>query len=231
MNLNVTNVNGKFLVDSREVAEMTGKRHGNLMRDIDGFVEILNKVTNSNMSSLEFFIEGKYQDDKGETRRKYDLTRKGCDMVANKMTGEKGVLFTATYVTKFAEMEHRQQNNVEVLSERKALIQSLKLTAELAGEMEEIKDLTQAHGQKLLELESKVDEQITLDSGDQRKVQKAVARKIYSIEQDKKQRSVLFQQLHREIKDRWAVPSYKDVRKLELTGLMDYIEAWRPVAA
>ena len=28
-----------------------------------------------------------------------------CDMVANKMTGEKGVLFTAAYVTKFEEME------------------------------------------------------------------------------------------------------------------------------
>ena len=35
----------------------------------------------------------------------YLLTKKGCDMVANKMTGTKGVLFTAAYVTKFDEME------------------------------------------------------------------------------------------------------------------------------
>ncbi|MDN9204386.1 phage antirepressor KilAC domain-containing protein, partial [Clostridioides difficile] len=33
------------------------------------------------------------------------LTKKGCDMVANKMTGEKGIIFTAIYVTKFEEME------------------------------------------------------------------------------------------------------------------------------
>ncbi len=46
-------------------------------------------------SRVDFFILSTYQDSKGETRPCYLLTKKGCDMVANKMTGEKGVLFTA----------------------------------------------------------------------------------------------------------------------------------------
>ena len=37
-------------------------------------------------------------------------------MVANKMTGEKGVLFTAEYVTRFNEMEHYLQTGYSQLS-------------------------------------------------------------------------------------------------------------------
>ncbi|WP_246061332.1 phage regulatory protein/antirepressor Ant [Paenibacillus oralis] len=105
--LTIRNANGKLLADSREVAEMTGKRHDHLIRDIDSYVNILNKATTPDLGASNFFIESSYVDSKGEKRRRYDLTRKGCDMVANKMTGEKGVLFTATYVTRFEEMEHQ----------------------------------------------------------------------------------------------------------------------------
>jgi len=100
--LTVLNQNGQLLVDSREVAEMTGKQHAHLLRDIKGYIEILNQ---SNFGFVDFFIESTYEDGKGERRPCYLVTRKGCDMVANKMTGEKGVLFTAAYVTRFEEME------------------------------------------------------------------------------------------------------------------------------
>jgi Rha family phage regulatory protein len=101
-NLTLTNQNGTWYADSREVAEMVDKEHKNLFRDIQGYCNIL---TGSNLSALDFFAESNYTDAKGEIRPCYLITRKGCDMVANKMTGEKGVLFTATYVTKFEEME------------------------------------------------------------------------------------------------------------------------------
>lgn len=101
--LTIVNQNGKLLVDSREVAEMIGKRHDHLIRDIDGYVSILNQ--NPNLGADNFFIESTYESGTGRSYKRYLLTRKGCDMVANKMTGEKGVLFTAAYVTKFEEME------------------------------------------------------------------------------------------------------------------------------
>ncbi|WP_236018252.1 phage antirepressor KilAC domain-containing protein [Alicyclobacillus suci] len=103
---NVVQRNGRFVVDSREVARMTERRHDNLVRDIDGYVAILSH--SSNLRADEFFIESTYTAGTGREYRHYYLTRKGCDMVANKMTGEKGVLFTAAYVTKFEEMERAQ---------------------------------------------------------------------------------------------------------------------------
>lgn len=102
MNLIIKNQNGVLVTDSREVAQMIGKEHKHLLRDIRGYVEILTK---SNFGLSDFFIEDNYKDSTGRKLPCYLITKKGCDMVANKMIGEKGVLFTATYVTKFEEME------------------------------------------------------------------------------------------------------------------------------
>jgi len=104
--LTVINHNGQFVVDSREVARMIEVRHSDLLEKIQGYVKTLDTNENGNFRSLDFFIPSTYTVE-GNTKVYpcYLLTRKGCDMVANKMTGEKGVLFTAAYVTKFEEME------------------------------------------------------------------------------------------------------------------------------
>lgn len=53
----------------------------------------------------EFFIPSTYTDETGRTLPCFLCTRSGCDMIANKMIGEKGTLFTAAYVKRFREME------------------------------------------------------------------------------------------------------------------------------
>ncbi len=102
--LQVFNSNGKDVVDSREVAEMTNVRHADLLEKINGYT---NHLANGKFRSLDFFIPNTYKDGQGKERPCYLLTRKGCDMVANKMTGEKGVLFTAAYVTAFEKMREK----------------------------------------------------------------------------------------------------------------------------
>ena len=105
--LQLINEHGKIYADSRQVAEMIGKRHADLMRSIDGYVEVLGQ--NAKLRSDNFFIKSSYQAGTGKTYPCYKLTRKGCDMVANKLTGAKGILFTAEYVTRFEEMEKQLQ--------------------------------------------------------------------------------------------------------------------------
>ena len=114
MKLTVINHNGIEVVDSREVAEMTGKEHRHLIRDIRGYAEIIENSTEPNFGLSDFFIPNTYMDSTGRTLPCYLLTKKGCDMVANKMTGEKGVLFTAAYVTAFEKMR-------EALTEKKPM--------------------------------------------------------------------------------------------------------------
>ena len=108
MNLTIIQENNQLLVDSREVAAMIGKRHADLIRDIDGYKLILDQ--NAKLRSDDFFIESHYKAGTGKPYKCYKLTKQGCEMVANKLTGEKGILFTATYVSRFNEMESREKH-------------------------------------------------------------------------------------------------------------------------
>lgn len=98
---------GEPTLDSREVAKMIGKLHKNLMRDIHRYINDL--ATSSKLSPLDFFIGSNYKDAKGEVRDCYLLTKMGCEFVANKMTGKKGTLFTAQYVSLFNEYQEEHK--------------------------------------------------------------------------------------------------------------------------
>jgi len=102
--LNVSLVNGAEVIDSREVAEVIGKQHKHLLADIRGYVEIMENSGEPKFRPSSFFIPSTYINAQNREMPRYLLTKKGCDMVANKLTGEKGVLFTAAYVTAFEAM-------------------------------------------------------------------------------------------------------------------------------
>ena len=99
--LKVQDFHGKQVIDSRDVAQMVERNHYELIKSIRQYAQYLNE---GEIPVVDFFIESTYQDGKGETRPNFLITKKGCDMIANKTTGKKGVLFTAAYVTAFEEM-------------------------------------------------------------------------------------------------------------------------------
>lgn len=87
---------------SREVAEMMGKEHNMLMRDIRRYSK---QFTECNLAQGEFFKESEYTDANNQTRPCYRITKKGCEFIAHKLTGTKGTEFTARYINRFHEME------------------------------------------------------------------------------------------------------------------------------
>ena len=116
--LNLITKRNTIYVDSRQIAKMIGKRHDNLLRDIDGYIELLTssnlrRLNKSHSSKLrsekqlnidEFFKKSCYKNTRGKKYPCYLITKLGCDFIANKMTGTKGVLFTANYVKQFHNM-------------------------------------------------------------------------------------------------------------------------------
>lgn len=96
----------RFVTDSREVAELIGKDHKELLRSIRYYSKTL---STANLKSLDFFIPHYYGDEKNEKRPCFLLTKKGCDLIINKMTGERGIIFTAEYTNhddKIKQMGH-----------------------------------------------------------------------------------------------------------------------------
>lgn len=217
--------NGRPVTDSLTVAEVFDKEHKRVLQDI-------RDLGCSEEFGRHNFVLISYKDSMNREKPKYLLTEKGFAMLVMGYTGQQAMEFKEKYIAEFhrirEELQTPRESNVVPLSERQALIKSLQLTVELASEMEEVKNIAQTHSQKLIELEQKVDEQITIDHGEQRVLQKAVSRKVYEIEQDPLHRGELFRQLYREIKDRWAVASYRDVRRTELQQVLRYVNAWMP---
>lgn len=212
-------------ITSLEVAEMVGRRHDQVLRDIKTIIE---HFGNDHKSVGNYFLEETYQDNLNRTKPCYLLTKKGCELYGTRMTGEKGTQFAVKYIERFNEMEQQQVQNVVPLSKDQALVTVLRTTADLVEDTQAIKNEQHEMRKELSLINEKVEEQITLTSGEQRTVQKEVAIKVYEIADDTTIRPKLFRELHREIKDRFAVASYKDVRRQELQTVINYIRSWVP---
>ena len=83
-------------ISSREVAEMMEVRHADLIGKIEIHTTILEKVNDLKIKVVDLWQLSSYKDAKGETRKEYQVTKKGCEFLAHKTTGEKGDLFTQT---------------------------------------------------------------------------------------------------------------------------------------
>lgn len=103
-------------LDSREVAEMVGKSHSELLKDIRRYIGQFNA---GNLPFVDFFKEGGYLDAKGEMRTCYSITKKGCEFISHKLTGIKGTEFTSRYINRFHDMEQtiKEGKQKKVLSE------------------------------------------------------------------------------------------------------------------
>ena len=98
-------------ISSREVAEMMGVRHGDLLEKIDRINE---NLQNGNFRSDKYWIEGTYTAGTGKQYREYQVTKRGCELIAHKTEGQKGVEFTVRYMDRFEEMEQKLQKKTPV---------------------------------------------------------------------------------------------------------------------
>ncbi|HDX9589243.1 TPA: Rha family transcriptional regulator [Bacillus pseudomycoides] len=217
----LTAVNEELTLSSLEVAEMTGKRHDNLLRDIDKYNEVL-KMT-SELRASDFFIKSSYKDALNREKDCYLLTRKGCDMVANKMTGEKGILFSASYIERFHQMEQHIKKQPGIPADPFSQIQLIATgTVELNN--------------RVTSLEGLIHEQWTIDYGQQRVIQKAKSRRIYSLweggsinKELHESTNKLFALLGKNLKDAFNVNSYRSILKKDFHEALKFIDGWRPM--
>lgn len=119
-------------INSREVAKMTGREHKEILRMLegqkrkDGTYKHVGIIPTLEMSEevhlFDYFIKSSYKDSMNRIKPCYECTKLGCDMLANKMTGEKGILFTAKYVKKFQMMEEYIKSQIPQLTGRELAI-------------------------------------------------------------------------------------------------------------
>lgn len=116
MNNIITTANSETIT-SMEVAQMIEKDHAKLLRDIHRYINQIEKINEtktgqSKIDFIDFFIESTYITSQNKIQPCYNIIYKGCEFIANKLTGIKGTEFTARYVTKFHELEEGNTINV-----------------------------------------------------------------------------------------------------------------------
>lgn len=117
--INVTNYNGTIVVSSRHVARDFGKRHDNVLKDIDTVV--LQMGCPQNLGNL--FIETQYQHEQNKQwYREYLLTRDGFSLLVMGFTGEPALQWKLKYIDAFNKMEQALRNQVPQLSEKQQCI-------------------------------------------------------------------------------------------------------------
>ena len=108
---------------SMEVSEMVGKNHKELMRDIRRYCNQISKANEElegerKIALSDFFKESTYKNSQNKTQPCFDITKKGCEFIAHKLTGVKGTAFTAQYINRFHDMEQALKNTQAEIPEK-----------------------------------------------------------------------------------------------------------------
>lgn len=204
-------------IDSREVAEMVDMEHKNLLSKIRKYVEILD---GSKLSSPQFFVPSTYVNNQNKEQPCYLLTKKGCEMVANKLTGEKGVIFTAKYVNRFAEMEQKIKLPK---TDREILFLSVKVQEQTAQRVDVLEEKVTA-----------LEETTTIDSSQQYTLERIAKTTVISALGGIDSRAYqlmsrkLFSNIWRDYKKYFKLGSYRDTLKTDYENAKNYLESWSP---
>jgi Rha family phage regulatory protein len=198
-------------LDSREVAEMVGKQHKELLRDIRTYKEYLR---GSNFALSDYFIASTYVSEQNKELPNYQITKKGCEFIAHKLTGQKGAIFTATYINKFHEMESVISN--KVLSPAEIMRIQLNMIDDVSDRVEALENtMVIDYGQQKV-LGNKVNA-VVIDvlGGKNSAAYKEIGKKVFA-------------ECNRDIKDRFNVNARGNIARLDFNKACEYIENWAP---
>ncbi|HDK7179777.1 TPA: ORF6C domain-containing protein [Clostridium botulinum] len=220
-------------LESREVAQMVEVEHSEILKKLEGTkkadgsikqIGIIPTMTKGKIPVSNYFIQSTYKDCSGKENKCYLFTKMGCEFIANKFTGEKGIIFTAKYVEKFNKMEKQLTRPIKKVS----AIDQLRLQYQVIEE----------HEEKLATIETKVntlENNMVIEHGQEVTIKKMVDKQInkvcYGPESpaylDKKLRGKIYRTLWRDYKGYFNITSYHDTLKKDFSTALDLIQSWR----
>lgn len=210
--VSVENVNGVLVTTSNRVAEELGVNHKDLLEKIDGYVGKFNSAE----LSAQFYISSNYRSLNGRTVRNYLVTEKGIAQLIGGYNASVPFAFVlnVAYINEFERMKNVIKDNIQ----KPLTIEDMIILQ--AKEMKNVKH-------RIDVVENKVDNEITLDSGEQRKLQRAISVGVYQrLDVINAERKLMFPAIHRDVKDRFGVASYRDIKRKDLKEALLYVQNW-----
>lgn len=206
----VSEQTGKYVADSRIIAKELGVEHRNLLKKID---EYINKFgyAKSLADPKDYYILDTYINSQNKQQyRMYWITRKGIAQLISGYNASVSIAFelNLAYIEKFDKMENFINQNYK--DEFNKFIET---------------------SPTILELKNKVENQIRIDYGQQRAIQKKINHKIeldYLLDLGSKSKRSWYMALYKGIKDKFQVASYRDLKQKDFDECVGFIESWIP---
>lgn len=209
-------------ISSVEVAEMIGKRHDNLLADIREYIKEFSLL---NFKERDYFIVSTYKN-RGKEYPCYDVTKKGCEFIAHKLTGIKGTEFTVKYIERFHDMEDTINGNYAI--------------SKLSPELQAIF----VHDKKIQIVEQRVDKlenTMNIDYAQQKQLKnfanevvvKALGGKEarayrYRGDDGSKVSSQCFSRFWHDFNDYFNINAYANLPRVRFDEALEYVNRWQP---
>ncbi|PEM57619.1 Rha family transcriptional regulator [Bacillus wiedmannii] len=212
------NNNNEVVTDSLMVAEVFGKRHDNVMRDITNIIEEMHAVNDK--EGVLNFEETPYQNEQNhQWYPKFNLTKDGFVHLIMGFTGKEARKFKTEYIKEFNRMEERIKNQQKPQS---ALDQLQQLLLEGSVELKERVEV----------IEEKLESRMTIDYQQQRMIQNLVEGRVRYLWNNgtpmgRFTKRQLFMKAYRRLKDRYGTSSYKDILVKDFEDATTYIQGWK----
>lgn len=212
------------MLGSREVAEMVGKEHAMLLRDLRRYEQQLGEC---NLAVTDFFQEATYRTTQNKEMPCYLVTKKGCEFIAHKLTGIKGTEFTAKYINRFHEMED------ELVDPRRlSVAEQIKLLALGNGELEERIDSVEKEFQDFKnDMPLLGVEESRITTAVRSKGVRVLGGKDSNAYADKSLRRRVFSDIYRELKRQFQVGTYKAIKRSQCEVALEIINDYKPPLA
>lgn len=144
-------INAKETMSSLEIAELTGKQHSHVMRDIRAILE--QGVNESNFGLVN------YKDLKGENRPMYNLTKKGCLILSSGYDA----LLRERIINRWEELELEKRVLFKVPT---TFAEALRFAAEKQEEVERQQKLLEEQAPKAEYFDALVDRKLNINFRD-----------------------------------------------------------------
>ena len=191
------NIENRNTLTSLEIAEVTGKEHKNILADIRDEISKLG----TERAELIFQLS-EYKDTTGRKLPMYLLNSKGILQLGARYSAE----------TRFKLIEKIEELKKPMTVEDMIILQ--------ANEMKSVKH-------RIDVVENKVDNEIRIDHSEQRKLQKTISTRVYQrLDTINADRRMMFSAIYRDLKDRFGVASYRDIKRKDLEDALLYSRSW-----
>lgn len=217
MNLVIIKDN-RAVTDSLTVAEVFGKEHKHVVRDIENQIMKLLEADKGEFVKSNFGPE-EFKASNNKTAKKYLLTEDSFALVAMAYTTVEAMAFKIDFLQEFKRI--------------KAALEKTNPYANLSPELQAI-FLIDERTQKMESRLNQLENNMTIDYGQQLSIQNAgkaralqfLGGKESAAYRDKSIRQKAFSAIWKDVKEYFNVDSYKNIRATELDKAIEFIRGW-----